>query len=151
MCSSKVCFKCGELKSINEFYTHPKMSDGHLGKCKSCSKKDATNYRLSNIDRIRAYDRERAKNPDRAKIAAEISAAWRKKDKRIGAAHNAVTRAVRKGDINRMPCVRCGEKKSIAHHEDYNKKLEVTWFCQPCHKQRHKEMVLAGIDPILGM
>jgi ribosomal protein S27AE len=40
----------------------------------------------------------------------------------------------------RTPCIRCGEEKSLAHHEDYDKPLEVMWLCQPCHKQRHKEL-----------
>ena len=148
MHSSKVCFKCGELKPLDEFYKHFAMGDGHLGKCKSCTKTDVCSNRLKNIDRIRAYDRERAKNPERAKAAAEVSAAWRKRDKRITAAHNAVTRAIRKGNLVRLPCERCGAEKAFAHHEDYNKKLDVTWLCQPCHKQRHKEMVLSGVDPL---
>jgi hypothetical protein len=29
----------------------------------------------------------------------------------------------------------------LAHHEDYDKPLEVVWLCQPCHKQRHKEIL----------
>jgi hypothetical protein len=36
----KKCFKCGITKELNDFYKHKMMSDGHLGKCKSCTKKD---------------------------------------------------------------------------------------------------------------
>jgi hypothetical protein len=31
----------------------------------------------------------------------------------------------------------CGAKKSVAHHEDYKKPLDVIWLCQEHHKAVH--------------
>lgn len=142
MIRSKTCFKCNTIKPLSEFYAHSGMADGHLNKCKECNKKDVSEHRLKNIDRIRQYDRDRAKNPNRQNSASQITKAWRQADKRRNQCHIAVARAIRSGELVRQPCVRCGDVKSLAHHEDYDKPLDVMWLCQPCHKQRHKELLL---------
>ena len=51
----------------------------------------------------------------------------------IHSARNAVTRAVRAGDLVRQPCRRCGAPKAVARHEDFSKPLDVTWLCYKCH------------------
>jgi ribosomal protein S27AE len=140
MIRSKECFKCKTIKPLEDFYKHPEMADGHLNKCKICNKKDAINTRNAKIDYYRAYDLKRAKEPERYKAATAISKKWRQADKRRTQCHNAVTRALRSGTLVRHPCVRCGNEKSLAHHEDYDKPLDVVWLCQPCHKQRHSEI-----------
>ena len=140
MVRSKECFKCKTVKPLTEFYKHERMSDGHLNKCKECTKSDATNHRNKNLEKVRAYDRERGKISERIKANTETNRAWREEDKRRSRAHHAVSYAIRRGLLDRLPCIRCGEEKSLAHHEDYDKPLEVMWLCQPCHKQRHKEL-----------
>ena len=140
MVRSKECFKCKAVKPLEEFYKHSMMADGHLNKCKVCTKQDVLNNRTKNIEYFRAYDRARGKLPERMKANAQVTNAWRSQDKRRIKCHNAVSRAIKKGVLIRIPCERCSDLKSLAHHEDYDKPLDVMWLCQPCHKQRHKEL-----------
>ena len=140
MIRSKECFKCKTVKPLEEFYKHSMMGDGHLNKCKVCAKKDVEIHREKNLEKIREYDRQRAKIPERRARNTAISSAWRKEDSRRMAAHNKVARAIKKGELVPQPCVRCNSVKSLAHHEDYDRPLDVMWLCQPCHKQRHKEL-----------
>jgi ribosomal protein S27AE len=136
----KECFKCKKEKDLSEFYCHPKMADGHLNKCKCCNKKDSSEHRNKNIEKVREYDRERGKRPERIKIGVQITKIWRAKDIRRQRAHNAVHAAIKSGKLVRQSCLRCEHGKTIAHHEDYSKPLDVIWLCQPCHKTRHKEI-----------
>jgi hypothetical protein len=133
--SMKVCFKCGVTRPREDFYKNPRMADGRMGKCKQCTKDDVHANRIKNLERIREYDRNRAKNPKRQ---AHIKA-WRQADVRRTRCHNAVARAVRSGRLTPTPCVQCGCEKTVAHHPDYNKPLDVVWLCQPCHIAIHQQ------------
>jgi hypothetical protein len=57
MTTLKTCFKCNVEKPLTDFYPHPQMGDGHLNKCKACTKKDVAEHRAANIERVRDYDR----------------------------------------------------------------------------------------------
>lgn len=56
------------------------------------------------------------------------------------AAHNAVHCAKIKGDLVPQPCEICGkESRTHAHHDDYDKKLDVRWLCSRHHRLWHSE------------
>ena len=140
MARSKECFKCKAVKPLELFYKHAQMGDGHLNKCIECTKKDANEHRANNLEKIREYDRVRAKRPERIKKNLAVNRAWRAADKRRQKAHSAVAKAIRHGLLIPQRCQWCGEEKSLAHHDDYDQPLSVMWLCQPCHKKRHKQI-----------
>lgn len=55
----KKCFKCGIEKPITEFYKHSQMGDGHLNKCKDCTKKDVTDKYNENKTDSQYIEKER--------------------------------------------------------------------------------------------
>lgn len=59
----KRCYKCGRLLPITDFYRHPSMADGHLGKCKECTKQDvrARYLVLSSDESFMEKERERGR------------------------------------------------------------------------------------------
>jgi hypothetical protein len=115
-------------------------ADGYLNKCKTCCRIHATANRLKNIERIRQYDAERGKNPNRIAEGVRRTKEKRQSDPRYMRCHNAVARALKSGALQRFNCERCGHEKSVAHHESYDHPLQVMWLCTPCHSQRHKEL-----------
>lgn len=133
----KTCFKCEKELPRTEFYKHPQMGDGLLGKCKECTKADVkARYALTIADR-QAYEARRNATPERQ---AKLRAAHRKHNQNNpekAHARNAVAFALKMGKIQRQPCEVCGDPKSEAHHEDYAKPLDVKWLCFFHHRVAH--------------
>ena len=132
----KTCFKCKVVKPRTEFYAHPKMADGLLGKCKQCQRMDMSAVRTANLERYREYDRMRASEPHRRLLSRRVTAKWRIDHPERKSAQTAVGNAVRDGRLTPHPCWVCG-KRAEAHHPDYSRPLEVVWLCPGHHKQTH--------------
>lgn len=134
----KECFKCHEVLPLSEFYKHPMMGDGHLNKCKECTKRDVKEHRRANLARIREYDRTRF-HEDPERRAAQYASARTLKDvyPEKYRARYMVHNAVRDGRLERKPCEVCGAINSEGHHEDYSKPLEVRWLCRVHHEELH--------------
>jgi hypothetical protein len=150
---SKICFKCGIEKPIDEFYKHSKMADGHLNKCKECTKKDVRENKEDNSEYYKAYDRIRSREDINRKEARKE---YQKRDyvrkaryvhntnykykypERYSARHD-VRKALKSGILTKLPCFICGEENTQGHHPDYSSPLDVVWLCVEHHSQCHLE------------
>lgn len=135
MKTEKKCFKCCEVKPLSEFYKHAQMADGHLNKCKECTKKDVRDNRIKKIDYYREYDRSRGNRQ-----GYEYVKNYRERFPKKYRAHQMVRYAIKAGNLVAEPCEQCSRVSDThAHHDDYSKPLNVRWLCPPCHKRWHME------------
>lgn len=63
---------------------------------------------------------------------------WSKRNPKAKTAHRLVASALKSGKLKKEPCSACGISNDIhAHHEDYERPLDVVWMCRSCHQKYH--------------
>jgi len=142
---TKLCVRCGEVQLASYFYRQSGSKDGLRSWCKKCMNERAAQWHRENPDKAREKRRNWAiKQSPEYKLAAsrrDRDGRRQRYEKRYPErkrAKDIVYNAIRRGDLVRGPCSECGSEKAQAHHEDYDKPLDVIWFCQICHKKHHR-------------
>lgn len=133
----KTCFKCNQKKDETEFYKHPQMGDGLLGKCKACTKRDVQQNYKSKREQYAEYYSQREHTESRKAWRIIKQRESRARDPQKAFARSSVSNAIRAGKLKRLPCVVCCSPKSEAHHPDYSKPLDVVWLCLKHHRETH--------------
>ena len=135
--------------------THGKVSTYNWGcRCASCREVAAAykkkNYQNNRAVRDAATLAWAAKNPSKklehsrkwrkenSSKVLEYCQAYRRTNPEKYRAHKIVANAIEYGTLMKPRlCEQCGQEKDLdAHHEDYEKPLEVEWLCRKCHKTR---------------
>jgi len=128
---TKTCTKCGMEKELDAFHIHSNKI--RRSACKEC-------FRAS--ERIRDRARENGRKTEHRAQTARVRA--RRNYKKVGTlrydAMIAVRNALKTGKLTPEPCKVCRATKTDAHHEDYNKPLDIVWLCRSHHKLRHIEI-----------
>lgn len=137
----RACTKCGEQKPLDQFYGNSR--GGVLPACIECTKAAVRANRAERINYYRAYDRTRAKQPNRVQARADYAkdhpVARPEPDPVKRKARVMVGNAVRDGKLIRpATCDVCSQPADVhGHHDDYSKPLDVIWCCTACHALIH--------------
>lgn len=84
------------------------------------------------------YERDRIYRARRKEKIKAYTKEYKKKNRQKIKARGKVNKAIARGKLLRLPCIRCGNLISQAHHEDYFKPLEVIWLCPKHHSEIHR-------------
>ena len=130
---TKVCFKCKRELPLSEFYKHPQMGDGHLNKCKDCTRQDVKKNYLKNSQSEEYMEKEQARG--------------REKYHRLYVGMNTAAK-IRKQKI--FPGLRGARKrfgvtldKNLElHHWDYKNLDSVFVLDRRLHRRLHKAITL---------
>jgi len=135
---TKECTRCKNERGFDAFYKCRRNKDGKSYMCKSCFKEDYYN----NIERNRKTSKDRYYRKRGKKLTKDRnnkdSAAYRSRNPEKKKAHAVLRHSLGSGQIKKSSCEICGSDKGICgHHEDYNRPLDVNWFCDSCHRLWH--------------
>ena len=136
MSEIKECSKCKTFKFKCHFYKLKSGADGLYAQCKECHKIQVSEYTRENIDKIV----EKSKTPKGREIQKRSTESWVTKNRSKKNIHVQTSHAIRSGLIKKKNCEVCNESYLVdAHHDDYNKPLNIRWLCRKHHKKFHKE------------
>jgi len=113
----------------------------HKKELREYSRKKIIEYR-KNLDYV-TKEKEYYKNwyskngRNRAKDYIKKICEWRNSNPEKVKAQQLLQYAVKKNVIQKEHCKVCGNNKTVAHHVDYSRPLNVIWLCQQCHKNVH--------------
>jgi hypothetical protein len=150
---TKRCRKCEADLPRSEFWRHGRAADRLQSWCKTCQRASVATYFENNPGRKSELMAEWLSRPGNAERQKRHVEAYKARNPHKRAAHREVEFALRSGDLARPArCEACGKKheRIHAHHEDYDRPLDVIWLCQPCHVLLHK-MKREGTKPEKGL
>ena len=134
---TKRCIKCGEEKSLEYFRLTP--AGNPLACCTVCHNINGRKYYAKHRERVLARVKARYRKTRETVQAYDRQRYREHREKWLARARVSI--AVRKGDLTRGPCDKCGTTINIeGHHDDYSKPLEVRWLCSSHHKRFHAEL-----------
>ena len=137
---TKICSQCKKEKVLSDFYFRVDQNK-YRANCKKC----CCNQKYEYVDEDREKFNKRIylyrmRNIEKTREREKIKAAkFRLKYPLKYKARIKISTLIRAGKLKQQSCEVCGIFPTQAHHEDYNKPLEVKWLCLKHHAMLHRE------------
>ena len=149
----KQCSKCSLVQPLNNFCRQISSADGLQRWCRNCRREYDRHWRRARLEVNRQYTRKyrkahrksmreysRKNRENQRELRREYTRKYYKVHPERLRAATLVKKALRTGELTRLPCEQCGAPNAQAHHQDYSKPLDVVWLCPSCHQLRHYEI-----------
>lgn len=135
----RFCTGCKTHRLLDQFSLNRSKNDGLSGWCKICHRADAAVRRRDPRYRaVQSAARAKWLATERGNFLRLANATrYRANHPEKIICRRKVRDAIANGNLKRQPCF-CGDQRSHAHHEDYNKPLEVIWLCAKHHTEIHE-------------
>lgn len=142
---NKLCPKCKEIKSINNFGHDKNRINKHQSYCKLCRNITMKEWRLNNSERDRLTQIKSYTNNSYKYRLKQInrSKQWKLNNPKAVIAHILISKAIKSGKLKHIDkCEFCNKiKNTIAHHDDYNFPMKIKWVCRSCHRHIHNNTI----------
>ena len=121
--AKKHCRVCAEIITV-ETRVKDSSRSSIYPYCRACHKEMVKNYMTGS---------------DAKKKHAEVTSRWEKRNKEKRSAYTKVRIALKKGEMQKLPCIVCDNEVGVhAHHFDYSQPFNVVWLCPKHHTIIHE-------------
>lgn len=136
----KRCIDCKRLRQLKFFHKEKHIKSGYRNQCRDCRNIRVTLNQRKNYDPVKEHVNylKRKLSGKSAESNKRSRKRWPQKFK----ARELLQAKVRSGVILRLPCEKCGKRKTQAHHPDYSRPLDVRWLCVKHHGEVHRKLVV---------
>jgi len=137
----KQCFKCKEVKPLDDFYRHSQMKDGRVNKCIVCNKKDTLcNYQNKKKDpKFIIQERKRGREKHQRLYSGNTHQNYKHKANWVAKYPEKLKAARKSQSMSKHKPFEGAEK----HHWSYNQEhyKDVLWLSGKDHKKAHRFII----------
>lgn len=137
----KQCFKCKELKPLDDFYRHSQMKDGRLNKCILCNKKDTLeNYASKKNDpNFIIQERKRGREKHLRLYSGKTHKNYNHKANWVAKYPEKLKAARNSQSMSKHKPFEGAEKHHWSYNEEHYK--DVLWLSTKDHKKAHRFII----------